>query len=46
MASAEFYKRPSAEITVDTARLEMVEAALADVYLRWETLETIAGAES
>ena len=42
MATPEFYKRPSAEIAADTARAEAVETDLAEVYDRWETLETIA----
>jgi len=45
MAGADFYKRSGSEITADTARLEAVEADLADLYVRWEALETIASAQ-
>ena len=42
MADPGFYKRPSDEISADTARLETLAAELEAAYARWEELESLA----
>jgi ATP-binding cassette subfamily F protein uup len=45
LASAEFYKRPGADIARETARLRQLDEQLAAAYDRWESLESRAEAE-
>lgn len=43
MGEADFYTQDSADIARSAARLQQLEAEIADAYQRWETLETALG---
>ena len=42
MADPDFYRTAGAQVAATTARLEMIEAELVEVYARWEELETLS----